>query len=105
MPTGERIDTTTLASRTGVEPGRIEALARVGILNPAADGTFDPSDLATARLAFAFEASGITLEDLGASTTSGLLPPLSRLVLGEPVGLRAPVRTPRWPGTSASIPT
>jgi adenylate cyclase len=89
MPTSEGIDTATLASRTGVEPARIEELARVGILSPGPDNTFDASDLATARLAFSFEASGITLEDLGAATTSGLLPQLSRLVLGEPVGLRA----------------
>jgi len=88
MPSGERIDAETLASRTGVEPDRIEELARVGILGRDPEGSFAAGDLATARLAFAFEASGITLEDLGAATTSGVLPELSRLVLGEPVGLR-----------------
>jgi adenylate cyclase len=88
MSAGERIYASTLASRTGVEPERIEELVRVGVLRPAPDGTFASGDLASARLALAFEASGITLEDLGAATTSGLLPELSRLVLGEPVGLR-----------------
>ena len=88
MSTGERIDAEALASRTGVEPARIEELARVGILHRGDDGSFAAGDLATARLAFAFEASGVTLEDIGAATTSGVLPELSRLVLGEPVGLR-----------------
>jgi adenylate cyclase len=88
MPEGERIDAETLASRTGVEPDRIEELARLGILDHGADGSFAAHGLATARLAFAFEASGITLEDLGAAITNGQLPELSRLVLGEPVGLR-----------------
>jgi adenylate cyclase len=85
----ERIDAATLASRTGVEPDRIEELVRYSILTRDADGTFAASDLATARLAFAFEASGITLEDLGAATARGVVPQLSRLVLGEPIGLRA----------------
>jgi adenylate cyclase len=85
----ERIDAATLASRTGVEPDRIEELVRYSILTRDADGMFAASDLATARLAFAFEASGITLEDLGAATATGVVPQLSRLVLGEPIGLRA----------------
>jgi len=89
MSDGERIDVETLASRTGVGPERIDQLAREGILTAAPDGTFDERDVATARLAFAFEASGVTLEDLGAATTRGLLPELSRLLLAEPVGLRA----------------
>lgn len=88
MPTGEWIDAATLASRTGVAPERIEELARLGILPRRPDGNFAAHDLATARLAFAFEASGITLEDLGAATSDELLPELSRLVLGEPIGLR-----------------
>jgi len=88
MPAAERIDAATLASRTGVGRERIVELARVGILAPDADGTFAAGDLATARLAFAFEASGVTLDDIGAATTRGVLPQLSRLVLGEPVGLR-----------------
>ena len=83
-----RIDAATLASRTGVEPERIEELARLGILARDPDGTFAARDLATARLAFAFAASGITLEDLGAAAGRGVLPELSRLVLAEPVGLR-----------------
>jgi hypothetical protein len=88
MSTGERIDAETLASRTGVAREQIQELARLGILPGGPDGSFAAGDLATARLAFAFEASGITLEDLGAATREGLLPELSRLVLGEPVGLR-----------------
>lgn len=87
MTSEERVDAATLASRTGVQPGRIEELARLGILAADADGSFAAGDLATARLAFAFEASGVTLEDIGAATTSGQLPRLSRLVLAQPVGL------------------
>lgn len=89
MPADERIDVVALASRTGVEPERIEELARLGILSRGPDDTFAAGDLASARLAFAFEASGIGLEDLGAALRNGLLPELSRLVLGEPVGLRS----------------
>ena len=88
MPTDERIDAPTLASRTGVDPERIEQLARLGILARGPDGSFATSDVASARLAFAFEASGISLDDLGAATTSEQLPDLARLVLTEPVGLR-----------------
>ena len=62
MPAGERIDAETLASRTGVEPERIEELARLGILDRGADGSFPAHGLATARLAFACETSGIALE-------------------------------------------
>jgi adenylate cyclase len=88
MQADERIDVVTLASRTGVEPERIDELARLGILSRGSDGAFAAGDLASARLAFAFEASGIALGDLGEATRNGLLPELSRLVLGEPVGLR-----------------
>ena len=88
MPTDDRIDASTLASRAGVAPARIEQLAQLGILAPDTDGTFAAGDLATARLAFAFEASGVTLHDIGEATTRGVLPELSRLVLGKPVGLR-----------------
>jgi adenylate cyclase len=88
MPTDERIDALTLASRTGVEPQRIEQLARLGIVTRDRDGSFATSAVASARLAFAFEASGISLDDLGAATESEQLPELARLVLTEPVGLR-----------------
>lgn len=83
-----RMDDRTLASRTGVEPARIEQLARLGIVTRGADGSFATSDVASARLAFAFEASGISLDDLGAATTSEQLPELSRLILTEPIGLQ-----------------
>jgi adenylate cyclase len=89
MPVDERIDVETLASRTGVAVERVEELARLGIVERGPDGTVPATDVATARLAFAFEASGITLEDIGAATERGQLPRLSRLVLAEPVGLRA----------------
>jgi adenylate cyclase len=88
VPTDERIDTATLASRTGVDPERIEQLARLGIVARGPDGRFATIDVASSRLAFAFEASGISLDDLGAATKTEQLPDLARLVLTEPVGLR-----------------
>ena len=88
MSAADRVDAEALASRAGVTPGRIDELARLGIVARDSDGTFAASDVASARLAFAFEASGISLEDVGAATTSGQLPELARLILTEPVGLR-----------------
>ena len=104
MPTDDRIDAETLASRAGVAPARIDELARLGIVARDSDGTFATGDVASARLAFAFEASGISLEDVGAATNSGQLPELARLILTEPVGLRGR-SSPRQRGTSASAST
>jgi len=82
------LDVATLASRTGVDPDRIGALVGVGIVRPDEHGRFADGDVATVRLALAFEASGITLEDLGAAIERGALPELARLLLAEPIGLR-----------------
>ena len=68
------MDVPTLASRTGVEPERIEELVRLRILRPDHDGELAEHLVATARLAFAFEASGIALDDVGAAIERGELP-------------------------------
>jgi adenylate cyclase len=84
----EPLDVATLASRTGVDPDRIGALVGVGLVRPDEHGRFADGAVATVRLALAFEASGITLEDLGAAIERGALPELARLLLAEPIGLR-----------------
>lgn len=80
------MDATELAARTGVEPDRIEELVRLGILRPTSDG-FDDASVSTARLAFAFETSGIALDDVAAAIERGALPDVGRLLLSAPVSL------------------
>ena len=81
------MDVRGIARRTGVEPERIEMLVDLGILRPDPDGDLDEQHVATARLAFAFEASGVGLADVGSAIKRGELPDVRRLLLSEPVGL------------------
>jgi adenylate cyclase len=81
------VDVGTFAARTGVDASRIDGLIRLGILRPAADGSLDDAQINTARLAFAFAASGIALEDLGAAIEHGALPDVGALLQADPVSL------------------
>lgn len=81
------MDVREIARRTGVELERIESLVELGILRPDPDGDLDERHVATARLAFAFEASGVGLADVGSAIERGELPDIGRLLLSEPVGL------------------
>lgn len=81
------MDVGTFAARTGVDPSRIDELIGLGILRPAADGSLDDAQINTARLAFAFETSGIALQDVGAAIERGALPDVGALLRAEPVSL------------------
>ncbi|HET9497047.1 MAG TPA: adenylate/guanylate cyclase domain-containing protein [Candidatus Limnocylindria bacterium] len=58
----ERLDLADLAREAGVGTDRIERLVKVGILHPAADGTFTAADVQRVRVVGAYEAGGIGLE-------------------------------------------
>jgi adenylate cyclase len=77
-----------LAARSASTPERVRALVEAGVLTPAADGSFEPSDINRIRVAEALEASGISLADIATAVAAGelsfgfvggLLPPIGYL--------------------------
>ena len=62
---------TELVERAGSSLERVRQLIQLGIVRAGADGDYRPSDIQRVRLADAFEASGIPIEDLGAVMASG----------------------------------
>lgn len=62
-----------LAARAASTPGRVRALVAVGVLTPADDGSFEPSDINRIRVAEALEASGISLDDIATAVAAGEL--------------------------------
>jgi hypothetical protein len=60
-----------LADRSGTTADRIERLVGLGMLVPAADGSFAMSDINVARLAEAMDREGVSLADMGAAAASG----------------------------------
>jgi adenylate cyclase len=81
------MDVGTFAARIGADPTRIEELIGLGILRPGPDGVLEDAQINTARLAFAFEASGIALADVAAAIEGGALPDVGALLQTEPVSL------------------
>ena len=65
----------------------VERMAGLGLLSPAEDGSFPSSDVHVVRLMFAFEESGIDLEDVARGVGSNELSFPLGLFLPEPVGL------------------
>ncbi|WP_438853838.1 adenylate/guanylate cyclase domain-containing protein [Agromyces sp. M3QZ16-3] len=63
-----------LAERSGVGLESIEQLLRFGVLAPAADGTFDRSDVQRVRLLEACDRAGLDAETIGAAVAAGRLP-------------------------------
>jgi adenylate cyclase len=57
--------------RSATTPDRVRALVAAGVLGPAPDGSFEPSDVNRILLADAIERSGISLDDLAAAVSSG----------------------------------
>ena len=68
MPPGDaiggRLDVEQLASEAETSPERIERLVAVGALRPDDEGTFSGGDIVRSRLLAAFEAEGVTLEQI-----------------------------------------
>ncbi|HEX7246552.1 MAG TPA: adenylate cyclase regulatory domain-containing protein, partial [Actinomycetota bacterium] len=62
-------------------------LIELGILSPADDGTYDPQDITTVRLALALEDSGVSLDDVSVAIGRAVIPPLGRVIPGVPIGL------------------
>jgi adenylate cyclase len=60
-----RLTREELAAEAGVAPGRVDALVRVGVIQPAPDGGFSTPDVARARIIDAYEAAGIGLDLIG----------------------------------------
>jgi adenylate cyclase len=61
-----------LARRAAVTPERVEQLVELGILAPAHDGSFRPSDIQRIRLVDAFERSGVGADTLAGAIAAGL---------------------------------
>ena len=68
-------------------PKDVDRMAGLGLLSPAEDGSFPSSDVHVVRLMFAFEESGIDLEDVARGVGSDELSFPLGLFLPEPVGL------------------
>ena len=68
MPPGDaiggRLDVEQLAREAETTPERIERLVAVGALRPDDEGTFSGGDIVRSRLLAAFEAEGVTLEQI-----------------------------------------
>jgi adenylate cyclase len=86
-PRDEPIDAATLGRRTGLDAATIERLVALGIVRPRDDGSFRAGDITTARLAVAFESSGIRLDDVAAALERGALPDVGRILPSVPIGL------------------
>lgn len=61
-----------LGRRAAFPPERVEELVGLGILVPADDGGFRPSDVQRIRLVAAFERAGVAAEDLGRAIAAGV---------------------------------
>ncbi len=66
-----RLSAADLAVRLGVDVAWVERLAQAGVIDAAADGTFDPGDVHRVRLLKAFEDAGIPLDALVAASDAG----------------------------------
>jgi adenylate cyclase len=64
--------TPELARRAAVTPERVEQLVELGILAPASDGSFRPSDIQRIRLVDAFERAGVGADVLAGAIAAGL---------------------------------
>lgn len=73
QPTTSRITADELALRLGVEPGWVDHLATLGVIDREADGLFDPGDVHRLRLLEAFEAAGVPLDALVAASRAGTI--------------------------------
>jgi adenylate cyclase len=62
-----------VADRAGVDPGYVTRLVDVGVLAPAADGTFTEGDVRRARLYQALERTGLPLEAIREALDAGEL--------------------------------
>jgi adenylate cyclase len=66
-----RLSAADLALRMGVDRAWVDRLARAGVIDAAADGSFDPGDIHRVRLLKAFEDAGVPLETLIAASDAG----------------------------------
>jgi adenylate cyclase len=62
-----------IAQRAGVDPDYLDRLVELGILTPAAGGTFSPGDVRRARWVQNFEGAGVPLEGMAAAVRDGAL--------------------------------
>jgi adenylate cyclase len=60
-----------IATRTGTTIEHVRELAEIGVVRPAADGTYSAPDIARLRMALAFEAAGIGPEQIQRAVTDG----------------------------------
>lgn len=73
QPATGRITADELALRLVVEPGWVEHLATLGVIDRDARGRFDPGDVHRLRLLEAFEAAGVPLDALVAASRAGTI--------------------------------
>jgi adenylate cyclase len=62
-----------VAQRAGVDPGYVDRLVELGVLTPAAGGSFSPGDALRARWLQSLERAGVPLEGLAAAVRDGAL--------------------------------
>ncbi|HEY3163438.1 MAG TPA: hypothetical protein VGJ71_03715 [Candidatus Limnocylindrales bacterium] len=67
----DRVSADELALRVGVEPGWVEHLAALGVIDRDAGGRYDLGDVHRLRLIQAFEIAGISLDALVAAIRAG----------------------------------
>jgi hypothetical protein len=87
--TGDQLGLTQseLAARAGVSVDRVQRPAELGVVQASeADGRFRPIDIQRIRIAEAFAASGLAVEDLGRLIAEGHVTfPNLEAVFGEPI--------------------
>src|SRR5580765_5831669 len=102
---------TDLAARTASTAERVRALVAAGVLTPASDGSFEPSDINRIKVAEALEVSGISLDDIATAVAAGelsfgfvgsLLPPVGYLPNTTMGGFSAEHAVP-WELVSSSL--
>ena len=62
-----------VADRAGVEPGYVDRLVALGIVEPGGGGAFTTGDVRRARWVKSFERAGVPLEGLAAAVRDGVL--------------------------------
>jgi adenylate cyclase len=72
-PTVSRLSRQDVADRAGVDPGYVDRLVDLKILEPAGDDAFSVGDVRRARWVQSFERAGVPLEGLAAAVRDGTL--------------------------------
>ena len=62
-----------LVERSGADAGFVDRLLELGVLAPAADGTFGPGDVQRVRLVEACDRAGMTAEAIAGAVAAGRL--------------------------------